>query len=476
MVAFKVLLLVTLFVSYCNGENPPCTPKVKNEPFTDSMEKMNCAVDKNLLRLFATEEVFNNSIVDNPYSNFMCIGLMNALTLVPETLCDVYNPLGDIQDGDFCSSSKIATLRKISNSSMFDEKSNFVTVSKYTEGNCKQICKDSTNYLCWSFGIIAEAVWKYTQSTDVPPTAAPQPSTAPKLPYLSSQYNGSPGSVSSDKPEDNRTASDGGGANTNDIGGDKGQEKAPDKPEGNNHTDGDVNNDSDKGGDETHSDKPEDNNHTDGDVNNDGDKGDETHSDKPEDTLTDYFNKNKDNNSESINNPSTKDGDGKEISNEDNEENKESEDHNNEGPIKIVSPGNDDIDDDRSHPLGGSDSNQTVKNSTKDQSQPNGTEIGNDTTDTHAEDGTEDNDDAQDGTGQDLNSSQDIADGDDDSTDENPDQERVNFDGNDDDDDGYSYWHFAAILLFILFLGVAGYLASLNRKKVSTYNSGIVCV
>ena len=511
MATLKVLLLATLFISYCSGQNAPCTPIVKNELFIDFMKSMNCAVDKNLLSLFANDEVFNKSIVKNPTANFMCIGLMDALARVPETLCDANDPLSDIQKGDFCSGSKIAALRKISGSNIFDEKSNFFTVSKFTEEKCEKVCNDDTNQLCWAFGIIAGAVLKYTQSTQspttVPTTAAPQSSTMPDLPPLISQGSDSPGSDSgnintdgdkgedkgpTDKPEDN-SPTDGGDVNTDDAGDDKEEDKGPtDKPEDNSPTDGgDVNTDDagdDKEEDKGPTDKPEDNIHTDNAPSDDGgaddDDDDKGEDDKSEDTdktptittttsdgnVTKYFNKNEGNNSESmIENPNTKVEIGKD-SDEDNKEYKEIEDDDNEVPTNIVTPGNDDIDNNRSHPLevGGSDGNQIVNNTTEDQSQPDGTEIGNDTTDTHAEDGTEDNDDTQDTTGQDLNSSQDIAGhGDDDSTVENPDQGRVNFDDTSNDDDGYSYWHFAAILLFILFLGVAGYLASLNRKKVS---------
>ena len=148
------------------------------------MESMNCAVDKNLLKLFSDEELFKNSIVDNPYSNFMCIGLMDALGLVPETLCDMYDPLSDIQNVNFCSSSTVTTLRTISNGSVFDNTSNIFIVSNFTEEHCKVVCKDDTNQLCWAFGIIAGAVLKYTQSTQVPTTAAPQHYTLPVLPAL----------------------------------------------------------------------------------------------------------------------------------------------------------------------------------------------------------------------------------------------------------------------------------------------------
>lgn len=148
------------------------------------MESMNCAVDKNLLKLFSDEELFKNSIVNNPYSNFMCIGLMDALALVPETLCDMYDPLSDIQNANFCSSSTVTTLRTISNGSVFDNTSNIFIVSNFTEEHCKVVCKDDTNQLCWAFGIIAGAVLKYTQSTQAPTTAAPQHYTLPVLPAL----------------------------------------------------------------------------------------------------------------------------------------------------------------------------------------------------------------------------------------------------------------------------------------------------
>ena len=104
MATLKILVLVILFISYSNGasDNPPCSPTIKNVPFAQFMESMTCEVDENLLELFTNEKVFSNSIVKNPFANFMCIGLMDALTLVPETLCDLLDPLSGIPDDEFC--------------------------------------------------------------------------------------------------------------------------------------------------------------------------------------------------------------------------------------------------------------------------------------------------------------------------------------------------------------------------------------
>ena len=192
-----------------------CMPVVRDETFTEFMKNMNCEVDKDLLRLFSSAE-FNNSIVNNPYSNFMCIGLMDALGLVPENLCDAYDPLSEIPDADFCSSTKIATLRKIVNSSVFDNHSNIFIVSKFTEEHCEALCRDAydTNQLCWAFGIITRAVFKHisTQATTVPTTTAPQLSTVPVLPALVSQGDDvvSDGDVdkASDKADSNKGGSD----------------------------------------------------------------------------------------------------------------------------------------------------------------------------------------------------------------------------------------------------------------------------
>ena len=177
MSIFDALLFALLSIGCWRpyeAENPSCMPVVRDETFTEFMKNMNCGVDEDFLRLFSSAE-FNNSIVNNPYSNFMCIGLMDALGLVPENLCDAYDPLSEIPDVDFCSSTKIATLRKIVNSSVFDNHSNIFIVSKYTEEHCEALCRDDTNQLCWAFGIITRAVFKHTistQATTTVPTAA----------------------------------------------------------------------------------------------------------------------------------------------------------------------------------------------------------------------------------------------------------------------------------------------------------------
>ena len=225
MSIFDALLFALLSIGcwrLYKAENPSCIPVVRDETFTEFMKNMNCEVDEDLLRLFSSA-VFNNYIVKNPYSNFMCIGLMDALGLVPENLCDAYDPLSEIPDADFCSSTKIATLRKIVNSSVFDNHSNIFIVSKFTEEHCEALCsyRDDTNQLCWAFGIITGAVFKHTISTQatttvptttVPTTTASQLSTVSVLPAVVSQSDDvvSDGDVdkASDKADSNKGGSD----------------------------------------------------------------------------------------------------------------------------------------------------------------------------------------------------------------------------------------------------------------------------
>ena len=170
---FDALLFALLSVSfwrpYDGAGNPPCRPTVKDVSFTQFMESRNCEVDEKLLKLFSSEK-FNNSIANNMYANFMCIGFIDALALVPDNICDSFDPLSDIPDGDFCSSTKIADFRKVINANVFDNRSNIFVVTKFTEENCKVLCEGDTNQLCWAFGIIAKAVFKHL-STQAPTIA-----------------------------------------------------------------------------------------------------------------------------------------------------------------------------------------------------------------------------------------------------------------------------------------------------------------
>ena len=187
MVTLKVrLLLVTLCISYCSGENNrPCKPTVRDESFKQFMESRNCEVDGKLLKLLSSEESLNNSILNNAYGNFMCIGFMDALTLVPDNICDAFDPLSEdkIPDDDFCSSTKISDLQRIINGSVLDDKSNIFIVSKFTVAYCKVVCGGDTNQLCWAFGIITKVVFKHL-STQVPTTVAPQPTPIEPEPVL----------------------------------------------------------------------------------------------------------------------------------------------------------------------------------------------------------------------------------------------------------------------------------------------------
>ena len=221
---FDALLFALLSVSfwrpYDGAGNPPCRPTVKDVSFTQFMESRNCEVDEKLLKLFSSEE-FNNSIANNVYANFMCIGFMDALALVPDNICDSFDPLSDIPDDDFCSSTKIAYMQKIVNANVFDNRSNIFIVTKFTEENCMVLCEGDTNQLCWAFGIIAKAVFKHlsTQAPTIarePPTIATEPGLPPLIAFLD---------------EDTPKSSDDGDIDIEDSDSDGGSDDHTDKPE-----------------------------------------------------------------------------------------------------------------------------------------------------------------------------------------------------------------------------------------------------
>ena len=176
MATFNSLLLALSFsISICStlGQPPSCIPTVRNESFAQFVESKNCEVDEKFVNLFTNDEAFNKSILSNVYANVLCIGLMDALTLVPEDMCESFDPFSQISDDDFCSSSKLATLQRISNNSVFDKNSIIFKVSSFTQRYCDVYCKEDNNQLCWAFGIIARAAFKHNSVSTTVPTAAP---------------------------------------------------------------------------------------------------------------------------------------------------------------------------------------------------------------------------------------------------------------------------------------------------------------
>ena len=276
--------LLSFWRPYDGAGNPPCRPTVKDVSFTQFMESRNCEVDEKLLKLFSSEE-FNNSIANNVYANFMCIGFIDALALVPDDICDLFDPLSDIPDDDFCSSTKIAYMQKIVNANVFDNMSNIFIVTKFTEENCKALCEGDTNQLCWAFGIIAKAVFKHLS------TQAPTIATEPSLPALIASQD-------DDVPQN----SDDGDIDNEDNNSDGGSDDYTDKSEtttDNNMTDyfekdkGDSSSDNVHDIPDTKDDDVEDNDN--GDVDNeDTSKG--WNSDKPDSTPTITENVNKSSN------------------------------------------------------------------------------------------------------------------------------------------------------------------------------------
>lgn len=426
-----MLLFVLLSIGYwCPCEvsaASPCVPTVKGEPFVQFVENSrDCEVDEKLLKLFNPES-FNESIVNNTIGNFMCIGFMSALAMAPQDFW-LYDPLKEIPDKDFCFDTKMMTaLGRIVNGSVFDSNSNIFIVSKNTIRYCKGICEDYSE-LCWAFGTIARVVLLKQSSlsttatitteptsdttTSTEPTNAPTPVTTEPV-YLPDISNSKGTDSSNDDTTPQQT--------------DNMSEQSPSKVLGAFKTDSELKtsrvNDTTGQVAEGHGDNDE-----------DTDDSREAHSspttdNKSQDITTTAISVNISQNTTSTSSTTTTN-----ITTTTTPENITTSPTNaptNEEATSIDTPSIDVV---------VPDDNQFEDNNVDTDDQDDGD--------------NSDHDDDLDLDGLDL---------------DNGDHNHINSgidQIDDDDDDGYSYWHFAAILLFILFLGVAGYLASHNRKKV----------
>ena len=435
-----LLVVVLVIISCCYGQASPCNPAVRDESFVEYVESKNCEVDEKFLNLFTNDEAFNKSILSNPYANVLCIGLMDALTLVPEDMCDSFDPFSEIPNDDFCSSSKLATLQKISNSSVFDKNYTIVKVSSFTQKYCNTYCKDDNQLLCWAFGKVARVAFKHNGvSTTTVPTTAPTTTstTAPTT-----------------QPTDPLPQFDFG----NDAGTTKSQQGTPNDDKSKEHVDEAAEYDKDNSKDGTTSMES-----TDDDKKNDlEDAFEDNNITDVQVTTLPYEN-------------GDDDGDGDDDDDDTNSHDGHNENH---GEADEYSNGQDNNTVTGDHMLNSSSNSSVDPNKTSaavptaDQGNHNGSQTQNQDGNSqmsgkdHKEDDGDDDDDDNDDDDVDNNHSIDKnLDNNHVSSDLNSDQSGVEY-NDDDDDDGYSYWHFAAILLFILFLGVAGYLASMNRKKV----------
>ena len=430
MATLGSFLFVVLFIGcWCSLETAAdtCIPTVRSEPFVQFMKNKGCDVDEKLLRLFNPES-FNNSIANNTVGNFMCIGFMNALTMAPEDLC-LFDPLSVISDSDFCSDTKMMTaLGRIVNGSVFDTTSIIFIVSNNTIHYCNGIC-GGYNELCWAFGTIAKVLLKQSSISTTSPTTATTTTTTTTEPTTDPTTD--PTTVAT-KPVVLPSLSNGKGIGT---------------------TDHDYDDDDDGGGVTV---KPPDytsepssselfkayESNTDSELNTS--RVNDTHGD-----IVDSDHKNLDENlDENLDDKPTDDN--QEVQGTDTSQNISSNNTKATGVnVTIISEN--------------STANATSEKVTT--TSPTGVPTNGTTTvvvpdDNRYDDFDFSNDDQNDGvdSGQNGGVDHDHNDGVDQIDDDDVDQI--------DDDDGYSYWHFAAILLFILFLGVAGYLASHNRKKV----------
>ena len=424
-----------LFIGHwCSFETAAdtCIPTVRGEPFVQFMENKNCEVDEKLLKLFNPES-FNESVASKSDTNFMCIGFMDALNLAPEDLCSIYDPLSVIPDSDFCSDKKMMDiLGRIVNGSVFDNY-NIVVVSNYTIRYCKVLCTDY-NELCWAFGTIAKVVVKQSSMSTTAPTTT-EPTTAPTTEPTTAtttepttvpttEPTTAPTIVTTEHPEfpslTNRvttgTDDPGDDPTTNDINALLGAYSAENGTNDNKDT-GDsqeVQNSDGHGSPGTNGDS-QDNNST-SNISNTSENATATTT-TTNITATATSPTNVTTNEEVPSTNKVKPGD---INYEGYYGNVIDKDDQNDSDVDLD---NNDDNGDVDHVNGGVD---------------------------HTDD---------DGDVDHVNGDVDHDNG-------SVDHVNGGVDQTDDNDDGYSYWHFAAILLFILFLGVAGYLASHNRKKV----------
>ena len=434
------LLLVLLFIGYwCPYEisADTCVPTVKGEPFVEFMKNKNCEVDEKLLKLFNPES-FNETVSNksNTNVNFMCIGFMDALSLAPESLC-FFDPLSDIPDSDFCSSTKMmTTLGKIVNGSVFDKRSNIVIVSNYTIHLCKMLCS-GYNELCWAFGTIARVVLKEssipttepatttTTTTTTEPASTDPTTVSPTIPILSI---GTDTDIHGDDPitpakdTNNDAVQSAYDAKNSSSDGNTGDSQAVPIAS---HNDEDQEGPSDDGGKMLS-----------GSISTGDNKKITGPNDKDQEGPSSSSDDDNSNNNTTVNITDVHHNTTTAPENSTTPTNATASEE-----VSSVGAGNEDI-------VDNDDQNVGVDHDSDDQN--GGVYHDNGDQNDVDYDVSLDDSDHNDVVKPDNNDHKGGADHIDD----------------DDDDDGYSYWHFAAILLFILFLGVAGYLASHNRKKV----------
>ena len=366
-------------------------------------------------------------MVDFPKDGHICTGFIDALNVTREStlenLC-VFGLLGDIWDTDFCFDTKmIKVLEEVVNSAVFD--SIIKTVANFTRQHCDMIC-NSSNELCWAFGITAKLILRQSvmSTTATEPTTAPttEPTTAAvELPDFFTTKPPHPSDDHTDDDDDTTvtpTDDDKNGPSKSSL--ISGSIYDVQIPDASSH--GGV-----EGGDSTAGTDANDEPGTPTSPSTDDDQDVQTNT-----TI------NSDNNNATVNPTSAN--------------------------ITIII----------------ANTTVTTKPTTANTTATNASEIlghiseegppGSDTIPVDVDDGDSYFTDETGQTSQEEQSNHD-------SSDHSSIMDHVIdvVDDDDDYDDGYSYWHFAAILLFILFLGVAGYLASHNRKKVKNHNCTSMC-
>ena len=472
---FFILLCIGCWRSFVTATDP-CVPKVRGEPFVQYVEKNNCEVDEKLSKLF-------NHMSFNETANFMCIGFIDALSctsdLTLESICR-FGLLGDIPDGNFCSDTKMMTVLEKVTSPMFNKSSPIV--ANFTRQHCDMMCdilSDGSNELCWAFGITAKLVQKQSVVSTTPPITA-EPSVTTQSLVL-------PALHPFDKT--NTATSDGDDDDSHDNYKDEDHDHNNDDHEHNND-DHDHNDDDHDHNDDDHDHSDDDHDHSDDEhdhISDEHDHNDEEHEhvndghDGATDSTTDKLVKvENDTSGEDDNdkmgpyfdphNTQDKQNVSNTVGQDVGEGNKKHDDgvtgtditDNQEALTSISDEGTQDVHDNAI--------NQATNTNDTDIATDKviASDEGNTSTPVELDPNDDDLFDDSDVDG-DQNGKQN--DDDDDSDQDNSDHDgSVNYSHvieiDDDDDDGYSYWHFATILLFILFIGVAGYLASHNRKKV----------
>jgi len=226
--AKKGVLSLFLLLAICwrsRSDNPPCDPKVfSGASFSDFVTQKNCDVDERLLKLFTDEDSFK-VMLDKAVTNVMCIGFIEAFNMTSEDSC-TYDYLAHIPSEDFCKNSKALDVLVLANdSSVFDEHYRVVEVANFVLQHCDYMCSDATgsNELCWSFNEVVKLVMKHHVSTppiitttspssDTPATAQP---TDPSWLGLGSKK------ASHEKDSNSTTVHDGdsgvGGTNNGDV-------------------------------------------------------------------------------------------------------------------------------------------------------------------------------------------------------------------------------------------------------------------